>query len=141
MIKLLNILKLIIKFLDKSKWLFVTIVAYAIIYFPIFVIALLSFNESSRSYKFTGFTFKWYKEIVMDEILFEAIINTLKIAIYSTALAVIIGTLTAIGINSLKRRFRVQFMILNNIPVINPDIVTGIGLMIVFGIISLEFGQ
>lgn len=141
MIKLSKVFKSIVTFLGKTKWLYITIIAYGIIYFPIFVIGLLSFNKSSRSYKFTGFTFKWYQEIIQDEILFEAIINTLKIAVYSTAIAVIVGTLTAIGINSLKRKFRVQFMILNNIPVINPDIVTGIGLMVVFGILSFEFGQ
>ncbi len=130
-----------IHFLDKTKLMFVTIIAYLIIYFPILVIALLSVNASERSYEFTGFSFKWYTEIFKDQELFTAIINTLQIAVLSTLIAVIIGTLSAIGINALNKKLRTNFMILNNIPVINPDIVTGIGLMFIFGILGFGFGN
>lgn len=130
-----------IQFLDKTKWLFVTIIAYLIIYFPILVIALLSFNASERSYTFTGISLNWYKQIFLDSDLYIPILNTLRIAVLSTSIAIIVGTLTAIGINSLNRKLRIRFMILNNIPVINPDIVTGIGLMFVFGIIGVGFGN
>lgn len=131
--------KKVLHFLDQKKWLFVTIAAYLIIYFPILVIALLSVNASERSYQFTGLSFHWYQEMFIDSDLYIPILNTLRIAILSTLIAVIIGTLSAIGINALNRKLRVRFMILNNIPVINPDIVTGIGLMFVFGIIGFEF--
>lgn len=133
--------KRVIEFLDRTKWLFVTIIAYFIIYFPILVIALLSINQSERSYQFSGFSLKWYKEIFIDSDLYVPILNTLRIAILSTLIAVIVGTFTAIGINALNKKLRVRFMILNNIPVINPDIVTGIGLMFVFGIIGFNFGN
>ena len=130
----------VISFLDKSKWLFVTIIAYLIIYFPILIITLLSFNVSERSYRFTGFSLKWYQEIFLDSELYIPILNTLKVAVYSTIIAVVIGTITAIGMNALNKKLRANFMILNNIPVINPDIVTAIGLMFVFGIIGFNFG-
>ena len=66
--------------------------AYSIIYFPILVIGLLSFNKSVKGYSFTGFTFNWYVEIFRDDRLLEAITNTLLIAFLSTIIATIIGT-------------------------------------------------
>lgn len=133
-----------IKFLEKHyrKFLvFITIAAYTIIYFPIFFIMILSFNESERYYRFTTIGFKWYQEIFLNDSLLQAIENTLLIAILSTTIATIVGTLTAIGINSLNKKLRTNMMILNNIPVINPDIVSGISLMIVFSLLPLSFGM
>ena len=115
--------------------------AYSIIYFPILVIALLSFNESSKGYSFTGFTLNWYFEIFRDERLLEAITNTLTIAILSTSVATIVGTFTAIGINSLRKNDKFKMMIINNIPIINPDIVTGISLMLVLSLLPISFGM
>jgi spermidine/putrescine transport system permease protein len=119
----------------------VTALAYFLIYFPIFVIVLLSFNASQSGQTFTEFSFVWYREIVRDEMLLDAIINTLTIAIISTLIATVVGTLSAIGIHSLSKKRRVQAMVLNNIPVINPDIVTGLSLMIVFSLLPLSFGM
>lgn len=119
----------------------ITITAYLIIYFPIMYIMFLSFNESERYYRFTTWGFKWYTEIFNNESLLSAIYNTLLIAILSTVIATLVGTFTAIGINNLKKSKRLNMMILNNIPVINPDIVTGISLMIVFSLLPLSFGM
>lgn len=135
----MEILKKILHFIDKFKLLIITILAYFIIYFPIIVIALLSVNHSERSYEFTGFSFRWYHEMFIDSDLYIPILNTLRIAFLSTGIAIVVGTLTAIGINALNRKLRLRFMVLNNIPVINPDIVSGIGLMFIFGIIGFEF--
>lgn len=118
----------------------VAIVAFIIMYIPIFVIALLSFNESSTSTVFTGVSLKWYFEIFNDALLLDAITNTLIVSIISTFFSVIIGTLTAIGIGALNKSKRVRLMILNNVPVINPDIVTGISLLLLFSFIPLSFG-
>lgn len=118
-----------------------TIIAYSLIYFPIFVIVLLSVNKSESGQSFTGFSLIWYKEIFLNERLLTAIINTLMVAILSTTIATVVGTLAAIGINSLTKKNRVRFMILNNVPVINPDIVTGLSLMIVFSLLPLSFGM
>ena len=119
---------------------FITIISYIIIYLPIFIIALLSVNKSKNGYAWDSFSLKWYLEIFTNDNLFEAITNTLTIAVISTTIATILGTLIAIGINSLTKKNRVRMMILNNIPVINPDIVTGISLMLVFSLLPLSFG-
>lgn len=119
----------------------ISAVAYIIIYFPILYIMFLSFNESERYYRITTFGFKWYLEIFNNDSLINAISNTLVIAILSTILATIIGTFTAIGINSMVKSERMKMMVLNNVPVINPDIVTGISLMIVFSLLPISFGM
>lgn len=117
----------------------ITLLAYAIIYFPIFVITLLSFNVSRKDYTFNGFGFVWYREILENDELFLAIYNTLTVAIQSTIIATIVGTFTAIGIHSLSKNNRIRMMVLNNVPVINPDIVTGVGIMLVLGLFPISF--
>lgn len=116
-----------------------TFIAYFLIYFPIFVIILLSLNDSSFSFEFVGFSLRHYIEIFNNDGMTESIVNTLKIAFASTFISTIAGTLIAIGINSLKKKNRIRVMVINNIPVINPDIVTGISLMIVFSVLSFKF--
>lgn len=123
--------------LTKISVFFVT---YFLLYFPLVVIALLSFNESQKSYQFTEFSFKWYAGIIENEQLLSAIVNTLSVAFLSTIASTIIGTFSAIGISGLSRRNKRRVMFLNNIPVVNPDIVTGISLMIVFSFIGIRFG-
>ncbi len=113
---------------------------FAFLYFPILVIAFLSVNESSRAYKFTGFSMKWYVEIFENESLFRAIINTFSVAIVSTILATVLGTLIAIGVSALRRKQKKIMLFLNNIPIINPDIVTGLTLMIIFSWFNFQFG-
>jgi spermidine/putrescine transport system permease protein len=120
--------------------IFITIISYIVIYLPIFIIALLSVNESKNGYAWDRFSLKWYLEIFTNDNLFEAITNTLTIAFISTLISTVLGTLFAIGINSLTKQNRVRMMILNNIPVINPDIVTGISLMLVLSLLPLSFG-
>lgn len=121
------------------KGLFVVFVGF-LLYFPIIIIAILSVNDSSRAHEFTAFSLDWYVEIFTDRTLFEAIRNTWLIAIISTAVSTVVGTLTAIGIVSLTKRMKRTMMFLNNIPIVNPDIVTGISLMIIFSIIGIKFG-
>lgn len=128
-------------YLGKAAIWFLTGLVYFLLYFPIFVIVLLSVNESAGGQTFTNFSFVWYREIFQDEQLLTAIRNTLTVAVISTVIATIIGTLSAIGIHSLNKRRRIQFMVLNNIPVINPDIVTGLSLMIVFSLLPISFGM
>jgi len=119
----------------------IVLFGYSIVYLPIFIITLLSFNETSYTYEWTNFSFRWYTEIFTNDNLREAIVRSLTIAIVSTVIATILGTLIAIGINGLRKKNRVRMMILNNIPVINPDIVTGISLMLVFSLLPLSFGM
>jgi spermidine/putrescine transport system permease protein len=128
-----------------KKWpngvgLMATIVSYFLIFIPIVVIFILSINASTKGYSWEGFSLKWYQELFLNDVMHEPIMNTLAVAVSSTLISTILGTLFAIGINALTKKRRVQMMILNNIPVVNPDIVTGISLMIVFSMLGMLLG-
>ncbi len=128
------------RLVEKLSKTSVFLVTYFLLYFPLIMIAVLSFNDSQRSYEFTGFSFRWYTGIVENDQLLTAIINTLTVAVLSTLISTVIGTFTAIGIVGLSKRNKKAVMFLNNIPVVNPDIVTGISMMIVFSFIGFRFG-
>lgn len=105
-------------------------------YLPIVVLIVFSFNESKSRGHWTGFTFKWYKELFHNNQIKDALYNTLIIALISSIIAVIIGTLAAIGIHNMKKFRKKLVMNLTYLPVLNPDIVTGVSLMIMFVFIS-----
>lgn len=113
---------------------------FVIIYLPIGIIFLISIHGSRFSFDTFEFTLDWYRGIADDQPLVEAIFVTLRIAVISTVVSTILGTLFAIGIHSLHKKARLRFMILNNMPVVNPDIVTGIMLFMVFRFFRLTFG-
>jgi spermidine/putrescine transport system permease protein len=133
--------KHLLKWTPRGAGWFILALAYFLIYFPIFVIVLLSVNASQSGQTFTSFSFVWYQEIFRDERLLTAIVNTLTVAVISTAVATVVGTFSAIGIHAMTKQRRIRFMMLNNIPVINPDIVTGLSLMIVFSLLPISFGM
>lgn len=116
------------------------IFAIGILYTPIIVIALLSFNDSQRTNEFVGFTFNWYLEIFKDKSLITAITNTWLIAITSTVISTILGIFISLGIHNLTSKKRGILLFLNNMPILNADIVTGISLMIIFSILGFSFG-
>ena len=127
--------------MKKILKILLVLFGYGIVYLPIFIITLLSFNKTSYTFEWTSFSLKWYREIFINDGLREAIFRSLSIAVLSTAIATIFGTLIAIGINGLTKKNRIKMMVLNNIPVINPDIVTGISLMLVFSLLPISFGM
>ena len=116
-----------------SKILLVLIIM--VLYTSIFLIALQSFNSSSDTSNFKSLTFKWHLEMFSQPTLKYAIINTLVVSLISTALATILGTFIAVGIYSLAKKKRQVMMLLNNIPLLNADIVTGISLMLIFSLL------
>jgi spermidine/putrescine transport system permease protein len=117
-----------------------TIFTFSIIYLPIVIIFLMSIHHSQYNYDTFGFTFQWYGDIFEDRQLVDAIGVTLQIAISSTIISTILGTIFAIGIHSLKKKKRLRMMVLNNVPVVNPDIVTGILLFMIFRFVRIGFG-
>ena len=130
--------------MKKNRWvlLVLTILGYAIVYLPLIMIVYFSFNKSERIYYDLGFGFVWYKEIFnQSNGLLDAINNTLQVAVLSTIIATIVGTFTAIGIHALSKKNRIRMMVLNNVPVINPDIVTGVSLWLVFSLLPISFGM
>lgn len=102
------------------------------LYAPIFTLVVLSFNASKSRASWGGFTLRWYKELFQNEEIMRALYLTLIIATVSALVAVVIGTLASVAINSMKRKPRTLMMAVTNIPMLNADIVTGVSLMLVF---------
>lgn len=110
-------------------------------YMPIIVMALTSFSTDPFGYRFNGFTSAWYTKLVTNEDLKESIIFTLEITFLSTIISTIFGTFSAIGINALSRKAKSRFIVFNNVPILNADIVTAAFLLIIFQVTSIIFGQ
>ncbi|MCL1949452.1 MAG: ABC transporter permease [Turicibacter sp.] len=111
------------------------------LYAPIVVLVLFSFNASSRATgTWTGFSLEWYVELFEDRQIRGALGYTLIIAILSTAISMVVGTLSAIGVYKLRKKARGYVLNVNYLPIISPEIVTAIGLMILFQSIRLNFG-
>lgn len=105
------------------------------LYFPIFIIAVQSVNAGSGLSVFTTFTFDHYIHMFSEGMFSNVVKNTLIVTLISTAISTVAGTLIAIGINSLPQKKRQKIILLNNIPLLNADIVTGISLMLVFSLL------
>lgn len=107
-------------------------IVMAFLYAPIAVLIVFSFNSSKSRALWTGFTLDWYKKMFTNEVILSSLVNTLIIAVISAVFATVIGTLAAIGINAMTKW--VQSLVLNitYMPIINPDIVTGVSLMLLF---------
>ncbi|MDN5277294.1 MAG: spermidine/putrescine transport system permease protein [Clostridiales bacterium] len=105
---------------------------FLFLYAPIVMLVVYSFNESRSMGRWSGFTLKWYAELFKDTEVLRALYNTLTIAVLSAVIATIIGTAAAIGIHEMKRIKKAIVMNLTYLPVINPDIVTGVSLMLLF---------
>ncbi len=115
----------------KSNRIF-TILIFIFLYIPMAVLVFASFNTGKSLTHFEGFTFNQYLELFRDKDLLALLGNSLLIAILSTAIATGFGTFAAVGIHRLKPRMRKAVMTLTNIPMTNPDIVTGISLSLLF---------
>lgn len=109
-------------------------------YLPILYIIIFSFNDSRSLTKFGGFSLRWYEKMFADSTMMEAVLYTVIIAIIATAVATVVGTITAIGLS--KSRKVVQKMVerINDLPVMNPDIVTAISLLMFFSVLTVKKG-
>lgn len=114
------------------------------LYVPIFVLIVFSFNETKSRSVFSGFTLDWYAKLFRNEIIISSLINTIIIAVLASLVSTILGTLAAIGINSMKKVPKALVLNITNMPIINPEIVTGVSLMLLFVFfaarMNLEFG-
>ncbi len=109
-------------------------------YLPIVTMIVLSFNDSKSRAKWGGFTMKWYVNLASDSEVINAVANTFIIALISTIVATIIGTVTCIALMRLHKKSRMVIMGITNIPMINADIVTGISLMLLFRVMHFNTG-
>ena len=109
-------------------------------YLPILYIIVFSFNDSRSLTKFSGFSLRWYEKMFADSTMMEAVLYTVVIALIATVVSTVVGTITAIGLS--KSRKVVQKMVerINDLPVMNPDIVTAISLLMFFSVLSVKKG-
>ena len=123
------------------KVLYLALIVF-FLYLPIGTLMVLSFNSSKSMGSWQGFSLRWYKEMFSNAELMEALGNTLTIALWASIIATVIGVMACIAMNAMTDRKRSFFMGVNNIPLLNADIVTGISIMmsfLLFGI-SLNYG-
>jgi len=119
--------------------LYVTII-FIFLYAPIVTLMVLSFNGSKSRAKWGGFTTKWYTSLFENEVILQALYNTLIIALLSSLIATVIGTIACIAMNSMKRKWRTVLLGVANIPMLNADIVTGLALMLLYLSFGVTFG-
>ena len=120
-----------------------TFPVFLFLYAPIFVLIIFSFNDSdtmSRSV-FSGFSLRWYARLFEDRMIMDALKNTLIIAVVAAAVATVLGTVAAIGLNGIRNKWvRRMMMNVTNLPMVNPEIVTGVSLMLLFVFVAQSLG-
>ena len=109
-------------------------------YLPILYIIVFSFNDSRSLTKFGGFSLRWYEKMFADSTMMEAVLYTVVIAILATVVSTIVGTVTAIGLSKSKKVLQAMVEHVNDLPVMNPDIVTGISLLMFFSVLAVKKG-
>ena len=117
------------------KWLsrFYMLLIFFILYAPILVVILFSFNRSGSLSSFSGFSTYWYRELFRNGEALDALKNSLLLAVVSSVLATVLGTMAAFGIYRARNRYYKRAMeSVANIPMMNPDIVTGVSMMLLF---------
>ena len=119
---------------------FYLFIIFLFLYIPIFTLMVYSFNESKTMGKWTGFSLKWYKELFSNDRLMSALYYTILIAVLASVIATIIGTISALAISQMNGKLKALILNINYLPVLNPDIVTGIALMSLFIFLNFNFG-
>ena len=122
----------------KKRSPILTILMFIFLYIPMIVLVVASFNTGKDITNFEGFTLQRYVELFNDEHLLKLLRNSIVISVLSTAFATTFGTVAAVGIHNLKPRMRKVVMSLTNIPMTNPDIVTGVSLSLLFVFVGTE---
>ena len=105
---------------------------YLFLYLPIVVLIIFSFNDSKSRTVWAGFSLHWYQELFRDEEILSAFSTTITVSVLAAVIATVLGTAAAIGFHNMKRRPRNLFLTINNIPMTNADIITGVSLMLLF---------
>ena len=112
------------------------VLLFSFMYVPIAVMAVFSFNESKSRTIFTGFTFKWYKSLFHNEMILSALGLSLVVALIAAVVATVVGTAAAIGINAMGKRSQAVINNISYMPVVNPEIITGVSLMLLFVVVK-----
>lgn len=112
---------------------FYIFLVFAFLYAPMLVMTVFSFNGTESTYVFSGFSFEWYQRLFHDKATMNALENTFILAVTSSVISTVLGTMAAVGITSIKKKYiKSSVMTVTNIPMMNPEIVTGISMMLLF---------
>lgn len=118
--------------LSRSAKLYMALI-FIFLYAPIIVMALFSFNSSTSTYIFSGFSTKWWVEMFNQSAAMSALRNSLVLAVSTAVCSTLLGTLSTVGIFMIKNKhYKKSMMTITNIPMMNPEIVTGISMMLLF---------
>ena len=129
--------------MNKEKRLFgktLMVLVTIFFYLPIVFMMIFSFNEGKSLTHFSGFSLRWYQTMLKSHDMMESLYVTIIIALLATLISTIIGTITAIGLSNSKKIIRKIVTQINDFPLMNPDIVTAIGLMLLFITFKIEKG-
>ncbi|PKM73414.1 MAG: putrescine aminotransferase [Firmicutes bacterium HGW-Firmicutes-16] len=105
---------------------------YVFLYAPIVVLIVFSFNSTKSRTIWSGFTLNWYKELFNDSLIMSSLQTTITVSVIASVAAAVIGTFAAIGFFNMKKNWRSPLLLVNNIPVVNADIITGVSLSLLF---------
>lgn len=126
------------RFALSNLYLFIV---FLLMYAPIIVLIVFSFNAGSSTSNFTGFSFKWYRYLFTDKYTLNALKNTLILAASSAVISTVIGTAAAVGIAAMKKWQQKTINFVTNVPMMNPDIVTGVSMLLLFVFAGSLFGK
>ena len=116
-------------------------VIFFLMYLPIVMVVIFSFNESKLPVRFTGFSLKWYQELFADDALIEALGNSLILGVSSCLVSAVIGTLGAVGLSRIHWKSKGALEYLSILPLMIPEIILGMVLMAFFYMLKLPFGM
>ena len=114
-----------------SKYIYLSLVIL-FLYAPILVLIVFSFNTTKSHSVMSGFTLKWYTQLFQDKHIMSSLVNTIIVATTASVISTILGTMAAFGIHHMKKIPKSIVLNVNNMPIVNPEIVTGVSLMLLF---------
>ena len=116
-------------------------IVFIILYAPIFYLMYYSFNSAGTMHSFESFTLDWYREVFQDTRLFIILLNTLVIALLSSAISTVIGVMGSLAITRVKtKRFQNALLTLNNVMIVSPDVIIGASFLVLFAMIGIKLG-
>ena len=128
----------------KKKWKWSNLylaIMILLMYFPLVMVVIFSFNESRLSANFTDFSFKWYETLANDRDLKEALFNSILLGVLSCGISAVIGTLGAVGMARVKYKTKGMMEYLSTIPIMIPEIILGMVFLVFFSMLNLPFGM
>lgn len=128
---------------ERKSWTMTFVIMSLMLLFfyaPIASLMIFSFNESRSLTQWTGFSLQWYQALFENREMMKAISTTISIALLSTLISTVVGTITAIGISKSRRLIKEIILNVNNFPILNPEIVTAIGLMLLYTTLNIQKG-